>query len=39
MKTRLLIALLILAALALAVGGWIVGGGRSALSDAEPRYV
>ena len=36
MKKRLLIALLIFAALVLAVGGWIVGGGRS---DPEPRYV
>ena len=36
MKKRLLIALLILAALVLAVGGWIVGGRPS---DPEPRYV
>ena len=36
MKTRLLIALLIVAALVLAVGGWIVGG---VPSDPGPRYV
>ena len=36
MNKRLLIGLVILAALVLAVGGWIVGGGRSLL---QPRYV
>ncbi len=35
MNKRLLIALLILAALVLALGGWIVGGGRSMV---QPRY-
>jgi predicted small secreted protein len=38
-KTRLLIALLVLAALVLAVGGWIAGGGRSSVAEPEPRYV
>ena len=36
MKTRLLIGLLILAALVLALGGWIVGAGSS---RTQPRYV
>jgi hypothetical protein len=35
MKKRLLIALLILAALVLALGGWIVGSGRSMV---QPQY-
>jgi hypothetical protein len=35
MKKRILIGFLVLAALVLAVGGWIVDGGRSV---ARPRY-
>jgi hypothetical protein len=35
MKKRLLISLLVIAALALAVGGWMVDGGRSIL---RPQY-
>jgi hypothetical protein len=35
MKKRLLISLLVIAALVLAVGGWMVDGGRSIL---RPQY-